>query len=229
LVGQIDVRVVGKKSRVVGAFRRIDSHQHQRSGRGLLYRYTVIGHVARHLRSRLCLPQLRQHEIGIRIGLYVVIHNQAHQPIRRRVQRIHVVHVVDAAHLLLDWRRDRLLDSLCVRAYVGCENLNFWRNDVWKLGHRKRGDCCRSHDHHEDGNNHGHDRPIDEKLGHWSIAFRGLRLFDFDGGTVLYFLQPFYDYLFAWFDAAFDNPVRPDTISNFYRSDTYLVVSIDHR
>jgi hypothetical protein len=56
-----------------------------------------------------------------------------------------------------------------------------------------------------------------------------LGLFDFYGRTVLYFLQPFYDYLFAWFDAAFDNPVRPDTISNLYRSDTHLVVSIDHR
>jgi hypothetical protein len=188
LVGQIDVRVVGKKSRVVGAFRRIDRHQHQRSGRGLLYRYTVIGHIAWQLRSRLCLPQLRQHEIGIRIGLHVVVHNQTHQPIGRRVQRIHVVHVVDAAHLLLDRRRDRLLDSFCVRAHIGCENLNFWRNDVRKLRHRKRDDCYRSHDHHEDGNDNGHDWAIDEELGHWSIAFRGLGLFDFYGRTVLYFL-----------------------------------------
>src|SRR5258708_31929652 len=229
LVGQIDVRVVGEKSRVVGAFRRIESDQHQRSGHGLLYRYAVIGHIARQLRSRLRLAHLRQHEVRIRIGLYVIIHDQAHQPVGRRVQRIDVIHIVDAAHLPLDRRRDRLLDSLCIRAHIRCEDLNFRRNDVWKLGHGKRGDGHCSHNHHEDGDNHGHDRPIDEKLGHWSIAFRWLGLFDFYGRTVLYFLQPFYDHQLTLLDAAFDNQIWANTIRYFYCADADLVVGSHHR
>ena len=41
-----------------------------------------------------------------------------HLTVGRGVQRIHVVHVVDAAHLLLDGSGDRLLDGLRVRAHV---------------------------------------------------------------------------------------------------------------
>ena len=49
----------------------------------------------------------------------VEIDDHPHLPVGRGVERVHVVHVVDAAHLLLDGRGHRLLDRLRVRADIG--------------------------------------------------------------------------------------------------------------
>ena len=172
------------------------------------------------------MSHLRQHQIGIWIGLHVVVHDEAHQAVGCGVQRIHVVHVVHAAHLLLDRRRHRLLDGLCIRPHIGCEHLNFRWNDVGELSHGKRGDGDCSHDHHQDRDDHGYDGPVDEKLGHGSIAFR-LWLFDFHGAAVLDLLQSLDDYLFAWFDSTFDDPHGSDTVPDFHRPDAHLVVRAD--
>jgi hypothetical protein len=61
------------------------------------------------------------------------------------------------------------------------------------LSHGEGGDRDRSNDHHEDRDDHGHDGPVNEKLGHGSIAFR-LWLFDFHCGSVLEFLQSLDDH-----------------------------------
>ena len=70
------------------------------------------------LRGGLRLAHLRQHQVGVRIGLHVEIHDHGHLPVARRVERVHVVQVVDAAHLLLDRRGHGLLDGLRVGADV---------------------------------------------------------------------------------------------------------------
>ena len=53
------------------------------------------------------------------------------------VQRVHVVHVVDAAHLLLDGRGHGLLDGLRIGADVGRANLHFRRRDRRELRNGK--------------------------------------------------------------------------------------------
>src|SRR6202044_2439554 len=131
----------------------------------------IVGDIGRQLRCGLSLPHLGQHQVGIWIGLYVVVHDEVHQAVGGRVQRIHVVHVVHAAHLLLDGRRYGLFDGLCVRPYVGCEDLNLGWNDVGELGHGKRGDSNGSYDHHDDRDDHGHNWAVDEKLGHGQSPF----------------------------------------------------------
>ena len=52
------------------------------------------------------------------------------------VYRIHVVHVVDARHLLLDRGSHGLFDGQCVSAGIVAVDLYFRRYNVGKLGNR---------------------------------------------------------------------------------------------
>ena len=107
---------------------------------------------------------MREDEIRVRIGLDVVVDNEPHYSIRSGIQRIHVVHIVNAAHLLLDWRCHGLLDGLCIGADIRGDNLNLGRCNIGKEGHGKTGNGDRAYDHHQDGNYHRHDRAIDKEL-----------------------------------------------------------------
>src|SRR5262249_30862398 len=90
------------------------------------------------------------------------------------VQRVHVEHLVHAAHLLLDGRGHRLLerDRIGPRVARGQEDLG--RSDVGieRNGQLDHGD--EADDHHEDGDHHGDDRPVDEEPGHCETYFGAL-------------------------------------------------------
>jgi hypothetical protein len=106
---------------------------------------------------------LRQNLIDIRIRLHPKIDNDRRLP-GVGVDRIHVVHVVDAADLLLEWSGNRLLDGLCVRTRIRGRHLYFRRNDIRELRYRQRhhGNCA--YDHHDDGDHHRDNRTIDKEL-----------------------------------------------------------------
>jgi hypothetical protein len=102
--------------------------------------------------------------VRVRIRLHVEIHDHGHPTIGRGIQRVHVVHVIDAAHLLFDWRCDGLLQRLRIRPDVCCLNLNFRWGDVGELGDGKAKDRDNPYNHDDDGDHHGNDGSVDEEL-----------------------------------------------------------------
>ena len=135
LVDQVNVSVVRQKNSVVGPLGRIQRDQHQRRGRRFLHRDAVVIHVGWQLRLRLRYAQLCQDLIDIRVRPDIEIDDHSHVA-GVGVDRIHVIHVVDAAHLLLDRRRDRLLDRQCISTGVMRAHLDFRRRDLRILGDR---------------------------------------------------------------------------------------------
>ena len=74
--------------------------------------------VGRQVRLRLRDPVLDVDLVDVRIGVDVERDRQLHRAVVG-VGRLHVEHVVDAVHLLLERRRHRLLDRQRVGAGVG--------------------------------------------------------------------------------------------------------------
>ena len=116
------------------------------------------------------LAGLSENQIGVGIGLYIEVHNQGRVRVGGGVEGIHVVHVVDAAHLLFDGSGNGLLEGLRVRTDVGGQHLNLRRSDVGELSDRQAEDRNRADHYHDDRNHHGDDGSVDEKLGHRLIS-----------------------------------------------------------
>ena len=165
-VVQIDVGVVGEEICVVGALRRIEGHQHQRREHRFLHCNAVVGDVHRKLRRGLRFTALRQDQIRVGIRIHVEIDDHSHLAVGGGIERIHVVHVVDAAHLLFDGRGHGLFDGLGVGADIDGRDLNLRRRDGGELGDGQAGDDHRAHDYRQDGDDHRNNRPIDEKFRH---------------------------------------------------------------
>ncbi len=165
LIVEVDVRVVGEELRVINARGGKQADQHQRRGERLLHRDAEGVDFCRKLRSGLRLADLRQDEIGIRVGFHIEIDNQPHLACRR-VHRIHVVQVVHAAHLLLDRRGDGVLYGLRIGADIGGADLHFRRRDGRELRDRQADDGNRANDHGENRDHDGDDRTIDEEFRH---------------------------------------------------------------
>ena len=72
-VDEVDVRVVGQKSAVVGALRRKEAKEHQRRGARLLHGHAVVPYVRRELRLGQVLPYLGEDQVGVRVGLHVEV------------------------------------------------------------------------------------------------------------------------------------------------------------
>ena len=132
-IGQVDIGVVRQEPVVMGALGRVEGNQHQRGQRRLLDGDAVIGDIHGELRRRLRLAALGENQIRVGIRGHVEIDDHPHLPVGGGVERIHVVHVVDAAHLLLDRSSDRLLDGLGVGPDVDCRR-------TWNLGRRNGGE-----------------------------------------------------------------------------------------
>ena len=137
LVVQVDVGVVGQEPGIISAFGRVQGDQHQGCEHRFLNGDAEIVDIGGELRRGLRFAALRENQVRIGVRGNVEIDDQPHLPVGGGVEGIHVVHVVDAAHLLLDGSGHRLLDGLGVRANVGCGDLNFGRRNRGELGHRQ--------------------------------------------------------------------------------------------
>ena len=137
LILKIDDGVVGQEVLAQLAAGRVDGDQHQRRRERLLHREAGGRHLRGKLRLRLVNAQLRQHLVDIGIGLDIEVDEELNDAVVG-ADGVHVDHVVDAVHLLLDRRRNRLRDGLGISARVGGGDKNFRRNDVRILRSRQR-------------------------------------------------------------------------------------------
>src|SRR4029077_11383768 len=78
----------------------------------------------------------------------------------------HVEQVVEAAHLLLDDLYYRVLDRLGGGAGGGAGDRHRRRGERGKLRHRQFQDGERPRHHHDDGDDPGEDRSVDEETSH---------------------------------------------------------------
>ena len=171
-VVDVDVGVVRQKGGIEFAIGRRQNKNSERRGEGLLDRDAVVFHLRRKLRRRLSLPHLRENLIRRRLGVRAEDHIQVHDA-GVGIDRIHVFHALDAAHLLLDGRGNGLLDREGVSAHISRRHLNLRRNDVRILRDGKPRHGNEPDNDYDDGDNHRHNRPADEEIRH-GVLLRGL-------------------------------------------------------
>ena len=171
LVVQVDVGVVGEKKGVEGVVGGVEREKEKRCGCALLDSCSEFDDGRRQLRVGLSLPHLCEDLVVGRIGLHAEEHIECHAAVVG-VDRIHVFHALDAIDLLLDRRGNRLLDRQRVGADVGRVHLDLRRNDVRVLGDGQPRHGNKTDDDRDDGNDHRHDRSVDEKLRHGRTRLR---------------------------------------------------------
>ena len=128
-VDDVDVGVVAEEQRVVRALGREQRDRHQRQAGRLPDRRAELIDLRRQVRLRLRQPVLDVHLVGVDVGVGVERDGQLHRAVVR-VGRLHVQHVVDAVHLLLDRRRHRLFHRDRVGARIGRGDDDLRRHDV---------------------------------------------------------------------------------------------------
>ena len=166
LVLQVDDGVVGEKILAQLAAGRVDGHQHQRRGQRLLHGEAGGGDLRRQLRLRLVDAQLRQHLVDVGIGLDIEVDEELDHAVVG-ADRVHVDHVVDAVHLLLDRRGDGLREGLGVGARIG-------RRSPESPAERYRETATvgsvsidtSAEDHGQDGDDDGDNGPADKEFRH---------------------------------------------------------------
>ena len=133
---QVDVSIVCEIGSVVGAFRRIQGDQHERSGGRLREGHTIAVHLGRQLPICQLLTRLRENQIHIGIRVEFEIHKQRRLLVGGGAHRVHVRHVVHAADLLLDRRGHSLLERLRICTNKCGSQPDLGWGDLWKLRHR---------------------------------------------------------------------------------------------
>ena len=164
-IEDIDVGVVGQEERVIGVVRRIKRKERHRTGGGLTNRDAEIPDRRRQLRFGFGVAHLGEDLIGIWVGLHGKIDLENHDPVVR-VGRIHVIHAFDAAHAFLDGRGHRFLDRHRVCAHVGCHDADLGRRNIRELRNREIECSNGSQNHHDDGDHHGNNGPMNKETGH---------------------------------------------------------------
>jgi len=172
LVVDVDVGIIGEKDVVIGDVGRKEREHDEGRGGGLLHRHAEAPHVGGQLGFGLALAHLGQDLIGVGVRFHVEIDIERHLTVVG-VDGIHVVHVVNARHLLLNGRCHGLFDGHRVSPRVRGFHLDFGGNDIGELSDGQPGHGHEANDHHEDRDHHGHNGTIDEESGHGRLLFPG--------------------------------------------------------
>ena len=98
-------------------------------GEGLLHAHALGRDFGRQSWSCLRLPHLGQDLVSLRVGCFVKVNPQPHLT-AVRIERVHVIHLVDAADLLFNRRRNRLFDGNRIASRIGCRDNDFGRRNV---------------------------------------------------------------------------------------------------
>jgi hypothetical protein len=160
-VDDVDRRVVAKIERVERFVRRIELDDLQQAGGFLLHGEPLPGHFFRQQRLGQRDTVLHVDGVDVGIGAEGEGHRQRVAAVGRR-GRLHVEHVGDADHLLLDRLRDRLLDHLGVGAGIGAGDVDLGGDEVGKLRERDAEDRQDAGKRDDDRDDEGQARPLDE-------------------------------------------------------------------
>ena len=172
-VEDVDVGIVGEEERVVGLVRRKEGHHQHRQAGLLPHRQSELADFRRQVRLRLREPVLHVDLIEVRRRVHVERHRQRHRPVVR-VRGLHVEHVVDAVHRLLERRGNRLLDGERVGTRVLRRDEDLRWNDLRELRDGKAGEGNQAAQYRDDRDDDGDDWPADEEAGHqWASAGKG--------------------------------------------------------
>ena len=163
-VVDVDERVVREERRVVAAVGRVERDDHQRERERLLDGHAEVLHVLRQERLRLRVAVVDEDVVDVDVGADVERHDLVHRAVVG-VRRLDVEHPVDAVHLLLDGRRDRLLDGERVRARVRRRQVHLRRQDLRELRDGQAEQRDDADEHREDGDDHRDDGAADEERG----------------------------------------------------------------
>ena len=162
LIIDVDIGVIGQEDVIVCAFGGVEGDEEQRGGSGLLHRDPVVAHVRRQLRLRLSRAHLGQQLVGVTARLQAEVDRQPH-PVVTGVCGVHAVHVLHDRYLLLYGGGDGLFQGQGVSAGIGGVHLDLRRDDIRKLRDRQTGKGHKADDHHEYGDDDGHDGSIDKE------------------------------------------------------------------
>src|SRR5207253_2314687 len=206
-----------------------DKHQ---NARALLFDGdTLLDHLLRQARLSRRDPVLRQHVCRVLVDTDFKVDIELHAAVAG-VRRLHVDHLIDAVHFLLDGRRYRLFHRHRGSARVGRRDSDGRRRQEWVLLDGETLEAEQSHQNHQDRNDDGDDKPADEKVYHglfsprldlalgrqhvWSKgSFFQLYSLGADLNAGLHFLKPFHDDLFARLQSRFDDPEIADAFAGF--------------
>src|SRR5678809_477337 len=117
-IPDVDHRVVVEELRVSTPLRRVERDHHQDAGVELLDRDALLHHFLRQPGLRLRHAVLREHVRHVAIHADLKRDVEQHAAVAR-LERLHVDHVVDAVHLLLDRRGNGLFHHLGGGTLVG--------------------------------------------------------------------------------------------------------------
>ena len=164
-VVDVDERVVPEEEAVVRPLRRVERDEDERRALRLAVGEPELVHLDREARQRLRDAVLGVHLVGVAVGADVERDPHGDRAVVR-VDRLQVQHVLDAVHLLLDRRRDRLLDRERVGARVRGLDLDERRDDVGKLLDGQAEHRDEPAEDRQDRDDDRDDGPVDEEAGH---------------------------------------------------------------
>src|SRR5467141_2662618 len=125
-----------------------------------------------------------------------------------------------------DWSSD-VCSSELVGARVVRGQKHLGRGDVWVLRDGQLGHGDETNDHHEDGDDHRHDRPVDEELGHDALLpDLGYGQLDLRTGPDL--VESLDDDPLAWLHPLLDDPEGADSLAELNLSHVHRLVGADH-
>ena len=179
LVADVDGGVVGEEQAVIGRLRRRQRHEQQDRRRPLLHGDALVLHRLRQLRQRARHPVLHQHLREIQVGADLERHRQRIGAVGAAVG-LHVEHVLDAVDLLLDRQRHGIDHGLGAGAGIARRHLHRRRHHIGILRDRKAEQADAADQDHQDRDDVGKDRPLDEEFrNHGRLLFgRCRRRFD---------------------------------------------------
>ena len=163
LVADADGGVVGQEQAVIGRLRRRQRHEQQDRGGSLLHGDALVLHRGRQLRQRARHPVLHQHLREVEVGADLEGDRQRIGAVGAAVG-LHVEHALDAVDLLLDRQRHGIDHGLGAGAGIAGGDLHRRRHHVGILRDRKIEQANAADQDHQDRDDVGKNRPLDEEF-----------------------------------------------------------------
>ncbi|OPY87336.1 MAG: hypothetical protein A4E71_01077 [Smithella sp. PtaU1.Bin162] len=113
----------------------------------------------------LPLAKLGENLINIRIALHIEIDIESHHA-ARRIHGIHVIQIINTAHLLFDRCGDGFFEGLGVSTGISGFHPDFRGNNIGKTFNRQGENGYNTEGDNDYGNNDSNNGAIDKKPGH---------------------------------------------------------------